>query len=152
MASTQEHWLCFNVEEATRRVAESLACPHLGCACRACRRNNRCSGPTSNSVPLCMLYLAEHTAPPAIAFLKLACDATQSFLRSDTSPPWLATADALSLVVVEEHIRALIPRRRWRELRRWLIRLGVDHELLTVKRPSTGFAIHLPKTADTQKD
>lgn len=121
-----------------RKISEALAMPHLNCRNRECRRKMACCGAADVMEPVCWSRMPRGMSKPAATFGQAVYRLRRAFLLKQTEPEWLAKLDTVQMGLAEGAIRALIPRRRWRELRRWLISLGVDQELLIVKPPSTG--------------
>lgn len=122
-----------------RTISEVVAMPHFACQNRDCRRRMKCCGPSGGNSPVCFSSLRKRMFEPTRTFAHTVYQLRAAFLLKPGETEALTKLDPLQMALAESAIRALIPRRRWKELRRWLISLGVDQELLIVKSASTGF-------------
>lgn len=122
-----------------RTISESVAMPQFICLNRECRRKMKCCGPANGINPPCFSRICNSMAEPTRTFAQSVYQLRAAFLLGRDETQSLTKLDPLQMALAESAIRALIPHRQWKQLRRWLISLGVDQELLIVKSPSTGF-------------
>lgn len=111
-------------EHTIRKISEALAMPLLNCRNRECRRRLACCGPENALLPVCWSSMPRSMGDPALAFGEGVLALHNAFLLKQKQPEYPARIDPVQMAVAESTIRALIPRRQWKQLRRWFISLG----------------------------
>lgn len=118
-----------------RRTMEVMAAPALACGQRSCRRQRRCtgSGPHMADYP-CRGRLPRAVFEHIVVVNDLQCVIGGHILRGEPIDRLKAADPAESAMAVTLFLR-MIPKRRWRWVRRALTKAGIPSPLPSMRTP-----------------